>query len=126
MKITRHSFLVLVGSDAVAWELAYIPWCYFLKEFSSSDYQQSLLTSATLFLEEEGSEVSLPFHRAVLQMKKGGLGELLSLFFFIHSADGLVICNTLQCTVQHFHQCPIQQLLNMLKSLHCITLHTYG
>lgn len=67
MKITCLSFLVLVGSDAVAWELAYIPWCYFLNEFSSSDYQQSLLTSATLFLEEERSEVSLPSQRTVLQ-----------------------------------------------------------
>jgi len=57
----NHVILFLyLCSDAVAWELAYIPWCCFLDVFSSSDYQQSLLTSITLFLKEEGSEASLP------------------------------------------------------------------
>ena len=74
VKITCHSFFVLLDSDAVAWELAYIPWCYFLNEFSSFDYQQSLLTSATLFLKEEGSEASLPSQRTVLQGEEERFG----------------------------------------------------
>lgn len=84
-KSWKNYFFVLVGSDAVAWDLACIPWCYFLYEFSSQ--------------RTEGW--------------KKRFGELSSLFFFTHFADEFVICRTLQCTLQHFHQCPIQQLLQV-------------
>lgn len=84
-KSWKNHFFVLAGSDAIAWDLACIPWCYFLYELSSQ--------------RTEGW--------------KKRFGELLSLFFFIHSADGFVICSTLQCRLQHFHQCSIQQLLKV-------------
>lgn len=84
VKITCQTFFVLVGSDAVAWEVAYIPWCYFLNGFSRSNYQQSLLTSATLLLEEEGSEASLPPQRTVVQGEKERFGGT-SLPVLLHS-----------------------------------------
>lgn len=81
----EKKYFVLVGSDEVAWNLAYIPWCYFLYEFSSQ--------------------------RAEGWKKR--CRELLSLFLFVHSADKFVICSTLQRRVQHFHQCPIQLKVNL-------------
>lgn len=84
-KSWKKYFFVLVVSDAVAWDLACIPWCYFLYEFSSQ--------------RTEGW--------------KKRFEELSSLFFFTHFADRFVICRTLQCILQHFHQCPIQLLLKV-------------